>query len=500
MGTQPAPANKPESAAAPAASSGSKPAEGQAANSLTPAEVAAGWQLLFDGSSTKSFRGYKKAEFPKQGWVIDNGWLKSTAAQGKGGGGDIVTVDEYSDFELQLEWKASTKGNSGIMFRVAEQHNYPWMTGAEFQVLDDASTNTKPDDKHSAGGLYDLISPVNVPGAGEAMEPKVLNAVGQTNHARIRLQRGVLQHFLNGTKVVETRVDDAAWLALIAGSKFKDFKGFGMQPKGRLAIQDHGDTMWFANIKLRDLTKPMSGEVELFDGKSLSGWKVVCPSAADKDAPPAIAKLADSTWSVADGTLRCVGTPNGYLKTEKTYANFVLKLDWRWAGYAESDSAKALNSGVLLRVSGPDKTLPMSVEAELKIGSAGDLILLDGSKAAIAEFKGGTVLGAKASGAERQNGRLVKRARTAERHAPAKIAGQDASGPSWGGSGSNDGWNSYEIIAYNGNISVFINGEFVNTIDMATTGAGAGPTSGSIGLQSEGAAVEFRNIRLAEIK
>jgi hypothetical protein len=411
---------------------------------LTPAQIAAGWQSLFDGKTTDQWRGYRKGEFPSQGWTVEDGWLKSTASGGTGGGGDIITREQYGDFEFAMQWKATSKGNSGIMYRVTEKHGATWQTGPEFQVLDDPAWNEKPDSNHASGALYDLLQPAPPEGF-----TKTLNPPGEVNSARILLQGGRLKHWLNGVRMVDTRVDTPEWTAKIAASKFKEYEGFGVQPTGHIAIQDHGDTMFFKGMMVRDPAAPMPGQVALFNGKDLSGWTAFVPDAAKANIKP------ESVWSVRDGVLVCAGKPVGYIRTEKAYTNFVLKLEWRWP-----EGKQPGNSGVLVRVQQPDNVWPKSVEAQLQSGSAGDFWN-------IGDFQMTT-------DPKRTNGRNTKKVLAAE-----NPVGQ---------------WNRYEIIVDKGEVTLFVNGELVNQA------SGVAEVPGFIALQSEGAEIHFRNVHLAEIR
>lgn len=405
-------------------------------NTLTPAETAAGWKLLFDGSTPSGWRGYKQPSFPDKGWKVENGELTVLAG---GGGGDIISADQFADFELSLEFKCAPKANSGIIYRVSEAKDYPWMTGPEYQILDDSGHPDGADPKHTCGALYDLITPPRDKPAAPAE---------QWNHARIMINDGVLRHWLNGVKVAEARIDTQEWKDLIAVSKFKAWPGFGLEPRGHIALQDHGDTVSFRNIKVRDLDAPMPGEVRLFNGEDLSGWTPFIPEFGG--ATPEAGKV----WGVNDGVLVCLGNPAGYIRTDDKHTSYVLKLQWRF------DPAKGPgNSGVLVRLNGPDKVWPRSVEAQLHSGNAGDFWNIDEMKMT--------------TDPDRTRGRNTKKLLMAE-----YPLGQ---------------WNEYEIIVDGPTVTLYVNGELANQATDVEV------TPGAIALQSEGAEIHFRNIRLAPI-
>lgn len=221
-----------------------------APNTLTKAEEAAGWRLLFDGQTTKGWRNYRKESIGSS-WKVVNGALMLDAQKDPNGGwqakdgGDIVFEDEFENFELRLEWKIMPCGNSGIMYLVHESdaYDYPWMTGPEMQVLDNTCHPDARIDKHRAGDLYDLI----------ACQYETVKPAGSWNSVRLIKQGDRVEHWLNGRKVVAFTMGDKAWKEMLANSKWKDFSDFGTYRKGRIALQDHGDVVWFRNIKVREL-------------------------------------------------------------------------------------------------------------------------------------------------------------------------------------------------------------------------------------------------------
>lgn len=218
------------------------------ANVLTNQEKRDGWQLLFDGTTTTGWHTYGKTGIGKA-WKAEDGTLRLDAASKKdwqtAEGGDIVTDKEYENFDLRLEWKIAPNGNSGIMFYVKEepQYQYPWQTGPEIQVLDNDGHPDAKIARHRAGDLYDLI----------AVSKETVKPVGEWNSVRIVSNKGKLDGYLNGEHVLNTTMWDDAWRQMIAGSKFKDMPGFGKFQSGKISLQDHGDNVWFRNIKIKTL-------------------------------------------------------------------------------------------------------------------------------------------------------------------------------------------------------------------------------------------------------
>jgi hypothetical protein len=204
-------------------------------NVLTEDEKQAGWRLLFDGQTSKGWHGFKKDKFP-DGWKVTNGCLVRV-----GPGGDITTDDEFDDFEFSIEWRISPAGNSGIMYRVTEDHDWPWQTGPEYQILDNTEHPDGKDVKTSAASCYALYAP-----ARDATGP-----VGLFNKTRIVARGGHVEHWLNAVKVVEYELGSPEWNQLIKDSKFSKMPDFGRRAKGKLNLQDHGDKVWYRNIKLR---------------------------------------------------------------------------------------------------------------------------------------------------------------------------------------------------------------------------------------------------------
>jgi Domain of Unknown Function (DUF1080) len=223
--------------AAPPAFAAGKPGN-EKPNALTKAEKKAGWRLLFDGKSTKGWRGYKKTEVPAS-WKVVKGVL---TLDGKGG--DLMTEEQFGDFELSIDWKIAPGGNSGLMYRVAEIDGPPYMTGPEYQLLDDAGhpdANAGHNGDHKAGALYDVYPPAKA----------VVLPAGQWNRTKIVLQGNHVEHWLNGEKVVEAELGSADWNTRVAASKWKKAAQYGKIAKGHIDLQDHGDKIEFRSIKVR---------------------------------------------------------------------------------------------------------------------------------------------------------------------------------------------------------------------------------------------------------
>lgn len=219
-----------------------------AMNTLTNEEKKEGWELLFDGESTKGWHKYGNKPVGKS-WKVADGTIYLDASIKKEGkvedGGDIVTDEDFDNFHLKYDWKIAVNGNSGVIFYAQEDSKYkwPWETGPEMQVLDN---NGHPDAKiikHRAGDLYDLIS-----SSKETVKPAM-----EWNTAEIKSVNGKLDLYLNGENIVSTTLWDDNWKKLVAGSKFKNMPDFGKYQKGKFGLQDHGDNVWFRNIKIRRL-------------------------------------------------------------------------------------------------------------------------------------------------------------------------------------------------------------------------------------------------------
>ena len=220
-------------------------------NTLSSIEKDEGWILLFDGKTAEGWRGYKKDHFPN-GWKVENGTIQCLGSgRGEAGskeGGDIIYDKEFQNFKLSLDWKISKGGNSGIFYLGQEELDFIWKTAPEMQVLDnenhpDAKLGVKGN--RQAGSLYDLVS----------ADPQNAKPFGEWNHIEIIVFKGSVIHKMNGEIVLEYHLWTPEWNEMVAKSKFpklnKDWAE--VATKGYIGLQDHGDDVWYRNIKIKEL-------------------------------------------------------------------------------------------------------------------------------------------------------------------------------------------------------------------------------------------------------
>ncbi len=203
-----------------------------------------GWISLFDGTTTSGWHSYGKDKATDRWKIADGAIYLDTLV--KSAGGDLVTNGEYGNYHLKLEWKIAPKGNSGLIFYVNEdisKYKATYNTGLEMQVLDNDGHPDGKIIKHRSGDLYDLIS----------CSKETVKAVGEWNEAEIISKDGKLEMVLNGTTVVSTTLWDENWKKMVAGSKFKTMADFGTYKKGKIALQDHGNLVWYRNIRIKEL-------------------------------------------------------------------------------------------------------------------------------------------------------------------------------------------------------------------------------------------------------
>lgn len=211
-------------------------------NQLTPEESTAGWKLLFDGKDAAAhWRGFKKDALPA-GWVVEDGILRRR--MDIKAGGDIITKDDYENFEISLEWKISPGGNSGVMFKVVETAPRAAFSGPECQIQDDTAGH----DPQKSGWCYAFY-----PASVDTTKP-----IGEWNLMTVKCQRSSpghyhCEHWMNGTKYVEYEIGSDDWNQKLAASKFASTPGFAQAVRGHIALQDHGTEVSFRNIKIREL-------------------------------------------------------------------------------------------------------------------------------------------------------------------------------------------------------------------------------------------------------
>jgi len=219
-------------------------------NTISALEKKRGWELLWDGATTQGWRGARLADFPQKGWIIEDGILKVLKSDGgeSTNGGDIVTVNKYKNFVLKVDFRITKGANSGIKYFVDTELNQGAGSsiGCEFQILDDMH---HPDAKlgvagnRKLGALYDLIPTIpNKPYRG-----------GFFNTATVVVKDNHVEHWLNGIKIVEYERNNQMWNALVAYSKYNVWSDFGNFETGHILLQDHGDEVWFQNIKIKEL-------------------------------------------------------------------------------------------------------------------------------------------------------------------------------------------------------------------------------------------------------
>lgn len=214
------------------------------ANAQT-AKLPKGFTWLFDGKTTTGWHSYGKTTVG-HGWEVQDGTIHLDPSKKQKDGGDLVTDKEYSNYHLKLDWKVAPKANSGIIFFVHEEvpkYGATYSTGPEMQIIDNDGHPDAKNVKHRAGDLYDMVK-----SSSEPVKP-----VGEWNTAEIIAKKGKLTLILNGVTVVKTTMWDDNWKNLIANSKFAKWNGFGTYQTGKIALQDHGDELWFRNIMIKEL-------------------------------------------------------------------------------------------------------------------------------------------------------------------------------------------------------------------------------------------------------
>ncbi len=288
-------------------------------NSLTSKEKAEGWKLLFDGKTMDGWKDYNKNTLSAS-WVAENGTIKAHG-DGSDASGYIVTDKMYENFELSWDWKISKGGNSGMLYHVVESPAFktPYLTGPEYQLIDDVNFDGKLEDWQRCGVDYAMHIP--------DFSTMKVNPAGEWNSSKIIFDNGHVEHWMNGKKIIEFEAWTNDWFDKKNSGKWKNAPEYGLAGKGVLCLQDHGYPAWFRNIKIKELPKKTK-KVTLFSGKDINLWEV----------------YGKELWYVKDGLLICESGPEkkyGYLATREYYDDFDLTLEFK----QESDG----NSGVFFR-------------------------------------------------------------------------------------------------------------------------------------------------------
>lgn len=209
-------------------------------NTLSSKEKKEGWILLFDGKSTGGWRSYQNKQ--TDNWDVKNGELYCKT-EGVTNRADLITANKYENYELQIDWKIAPKMNSGIVYMVTEENGATYESGPEYQLIDDVGYPGKLSDKQLSGSNYDMHAP----------SAKPAKPAGEFNHTKIIVNKGHVEHWLNGTRVVDYQLWTPEWEQAKANSKWKDVKSYGMSKAGHIALQDHGGGVAFKNIKIKPL-------------------------------------------------------------------------------------------------------------------------------------------------------------------------------------------------------------------------------------------------------
>lgn len=299
------------------------------------ADQDSGWEVLFDGTSTDAFRGWKKDTFPEKGWVIDGDALH---IQADSKAGDIVTKKQYASFDLRFEWKVAKGSNSGVIYRCVEHDDVrlSFMSGPEYQILEDENHRNGKNPKTTAASLYAHYAP---------NEKKKLKPIGEWNTGRVVVNGSKVEHWLNGEVVVAYDLESEAFKKISQATHYSKWPKFAKEKKGHIAFQDHTDDVWFRNIKIKELPEPEptatasadegNDWITLFDGKSMDKFRAM----ADREI--------DKRWVIEDGLLHYTGGRwGGDLVTKKAFGDFDLRWEWKLS--------EGGNSGIKYRVD-PEK-------------------------------------------------------------------------------------------------------------------------------------------------
>jgi len=290
-------------------------------NVLSEKEKQDGWKLLFDGQSMNGWKNYNAPGIT--GWSVEEGSLASSGTGGDASG-YIITDKQYDNFELAFDWKISAGGNSGVIYHALEGAKFktPYLTGPEYQLVDDIGFPQKLETWQMAGADYAMHIADST--------AKKLNPAGKWNSSRIIFNNGHVEHWLNGNKIVEFEAWTPEWFALKNSGKWVAAPEYGLSETGYISLQDHGSKAWFRNMKIKELPKKEKQAKALFNGVDLTGWIA----------------YGTEKWFVEDSLLVCESGPDkgyGYLSTQQYYKDFDLTADFKQVSNG--------NSGIFFRSS-----------------------------------------------------------------------------------------------------------------------------------------------------
>ncbi|NEW81411.1 MAG: DUF1080 domain-containing protein [Mariniphaga sp.] len=288
-------------------------------NVLTDQEKQDGWKLLFDGQTLNGWKNYNEPGIT--GWSAQDGNLASSGT-GSDSTGYIITDRKYDNFELAFDWKIAAEGNSGVMYHVTESKKFktPYKTGPEYQLLDDIGFPQKVENWQLTGADYAMH--VADPAA------KKLKPVGEWNTSKIIFNNGHVEHWLNGSKIVDFESWTPEWFALKNSGKWTSAPEYGLSETGYISLQDHGSKAWFRNMKIKELPKKEKAKVVLFNGVDLTNW----------------ISYGTEKWFVQDSLLVCESGPDkgyGYFATQQYFKDFDLTADFKQVSNG--------NSGIFFR-------------------------------------------------------------------------------------------------------------------------------------------------------
>lgn len=211
-------------------------------NQLSDAEKAEGWKLLFNGENMEGWRTFKDKE--NDSWEVVDGTLHCKPKDAAEKRSDIMTVDQYANFDFVFEWKVAPGDNSGVIYRATEEFDRPYLSGPEYQIIDDKGYSSPLTPTQTSGSNYDMHA---------APDTKKINPPGEWNTGRIVANGNHVEHWLNGEKIIEYEINSEDWIQRKEGSKWKDAQGYGIAPQGHIDLQDHGGEVWFRNLKVKVL-------------------------------------------------------------------------------------------------------------------------------------------------------------------------------------------------------------------------------------------------------